>query len=228
MDTHASGPPGPDAEHILPDGRSQASSAALEATAVMALAGEAALVGRLNAASPSPAVIALSQDEALLQAVTQAVIERLAVITCPSADRFVDQLVANGADLALIDSDFAPNPLDIFLLALHRQFPSLQMVVVGSAALHATLAGKLAAGTIFRFVPRPARPERLKALLFAAIRQRDATLGHATPDTGQHSALEGEPVGARPAWIWPAVLILTAAVAALVGWLASAWAERIT
>jgi hypothetical protein len=226
MDPQASAVPGA-AERILPDSRSRLPPAALDATAVMAVAGEAALLARLDVVTPSPAVIALSEDTALLRTVTQAVIERLAVITCASADRFVDQLVANGADLALIDADFAPNPIDVFLLAMRRQFPHLQMVVVGTAALHATLAGTLAAGTVFRFVPRPASAERLKTLLFAAIRQHGTALAGAQPGTTGQQTPEAALPRARPAWMWPAVLILTAAAAALIGWLASAWAERL-
>jgi hypothetical protein len=150
------------------------------------------------------------------------VIERVAVVTCASADGFVDQLVANGSDLAIIDADFAPNPLDVFLLALHRQFPQLQLIVVGPAALQETLAAQIADGTVFRLTVRHASAERLRTLLYAAVRRREALFGGVE---AAHALQPKAPQRSRPAWVWPVLLALTAALAAAAGWLASAWAD---
>jgi hypothetical protein len=230
MDTRASVTSSAASEHILADSRTPLPPGALDATSVMAVAGEAALAATLDVVSVSPAVVALSQNHGLLQAVTQAVIERVAVVTCPSADRFVDQLVANGADLAIIDAEFAPEPLDVFLLALRRQFPQLQLILVGPPPLREQLSAQIANGTVFRFAPAPASAERLRTLLYAAVRQRDAALAELAglgeaPHSSKHSPVS-KPRQPRPAWIWPALLAVTAMTAAAAGWLASAWADH--
>lgn len=176
----------------------------------------------------SPAVVALSEDHPLLQSLTQAVLERIAVVTCPSADRFVDQLVANGAEMALIDASIAPKPLDVFLLALHRQFPQLQVIVVGAPALQTQLATQISDGVVFRFAPKPASAERLKALLFAALRRRELALAElGDPDIAIHPS-ERQGAGARGVsrWRWAVLLTLTAVAAAIAGWFASAYASR--
>ncbi|HEX4052389.1 MAG TPA: hypothetical protein VHY19_16090 [Steroidobacteraceae bacterium] len=178
----------------------------------------------------SPAVVALSEDHPLLQSLTQAVIERVAVVTCPSADRFVDQLVANGAEVALIDAAIAPKPLDVFLLALHRQFPQLQLIVVGAAALQGQLATQISDGTLFRFAPKPASADRLKGLLFAALRHREQTLAElGESDIAIHpSERRGAKAGSRRLrrWRWALLLTLTAVAAAVAGWFASAYASH--
>jgi hypothetical protein len=230
METRASVISSAASEHILADSHTPLPPAALDATSVMALAGEAALAATLDVMSVSPAVVALSENHGLLQAITQAVIERVAVVTCPSADRFVDQLVANGADLAIIDAEYAPEPLDVFLLALRRQFPRLQLILVGAPSLKVQLETQIADGTVFRFAPAPASAERLRTLLYAAVRQWDAALGEGAGLGGSRHLPKYGPVAKprepQPAWVWPAVLAITAMTAAAAGWLASAWADH--
>src|SRR6185437_808971 len=214
------------AERSVPDGRTPLPAVALEATATLLALGSEAPAPPLPLPASAPVVVALSGDHPLLQALTQAVIERIAVVTCPSADRFVDQLVANGAEIALIDAGCAPNPLDVFLLALHRQFPQLQLIVVGDAALQAQVAAQISDGTLFRFVPKPASAERLKALLFAALRRRERATAELTgADVAIHPSerrASGQRARRPRRWRWTLLLTLTAATAAVVGWLASA------
>lgn len=217
------------AERILPDSRTPLPPVGLESTAMLLVLGSEAPAPSLELPK-SPAVVALSEDHPLLQSLTEAVIERIAVVTCPSADRFVDQLVANGAEIALIDVAIAPKPLDVFLLALHRQFPQLQLVVVGAAELQAQLSSQIGAGTIFRFVPKPASAQRLKLLLFAALRRREQALAELDDPEG---AVDGSgrrrTAGRSPRvspWRWALLLALTATVAAVAGWFACAYASR--
>ena len=182
----------------------------------------------LDLPASAPAVVTLSKDPPLLQAVTQAVIQRIAVVTCPSADRFVDQLVANGAEIAVIDAEIAPNPVDVFLLALRRQFPQLQLLVAGSAALQQQLAAQIADGTIFRFATKPASPERLKPMLLAALHQRarmptDAQLA---PESIGRTRGQPSQSGRRRRWARVLALGFIAAAAAVAGWFISAYASR--
>jgi DNA-binding NarL/FixJ family response regulator len=208
----------------MPDSRTPLPQVALESTAMLHVLGSEAPSPLPPLPASTPAVVALSEDHPLLQSLTQAVIQRLAVVTCPSADRFVDQLVANVGEIALIDAAIAPKPLDVFLLALHRQFPQLQLVVVGAAAQQAELAAQISDGTIFRFAPKPASAERLKSLLFAALRHRELLDGASAAIDPSRASPPGSQRARR--WRWALLLMLTAAAAAVGGWFASAYAGR--
>lgn len=185
------------------------------------------------------AVVALSEDHALLQSLTLAVIEQVAVVTCPSADRFVDQLVANGAEVALIDAATAPNPLETFLVALRRQFPRLHLVVVGTAQLQGELGARIADGTIFRFAHKPASAQRLKLLLYTAMRAAagEPLAAGQTRRAGDGGAVPhapGSPAARRPVRraplpgrrLWPLLLGL-GALGALAGWYAAGYASQL-
>lgn len=228
MDSRAPVSPSPAAERILPDSRTPLPPVALESTAMLMVLGSEAPAPSLGLPA-SPTVIALSEDHPLLQSLTEAVIERIAVVTCQSADRFVDLLVANGGEIALIDAAIAPKPLDVFLLALHRQFPQLQLIVVGAAALQTQLAAQISDGTLFRFAPKPATAQRLKVLLLAALRRREQQLIEpGGPGIAIHPSERREAHASRRArrWRWALLLTLTAATAAVAGWFASAYASR--
>jgi hypothetical protein len=127
------------------------------------------------AGAPSPdsvrAIVALSEDPLLLEALTQAAIPQVGVIASPSADRFVDQLMATAAQVALIDAAAAPAPLADFIASLHAQFPQLLLLLAGAPPLQHHFAAQMADGTIFRFVHKPASAQRLKLFIEAALRQ---------------------------------------------------------
>lgn len=226
MDPRAPVSPSTAPERMISDSRTPLSPATLEATATLLTLGSEAPAPPLELDASGPALVALSEDHRLLQTLTLAVIERMAVVTCPSADRFVDQLVANGAEIAVIDAAIAPNPLDIFLLALHRQFPQLQLVVVGPPALQSELAAQIADSTIFRFAHKPASPESLQLMLFAALREAEGTSPR-PQGSGYRPEWQAGSVGrGGRRWVWPLLLAMTAAAAAVIGWLASAYAGR--
>jgi len=177
-----------------------------------------------------PVIVALSEDPSLLQALTLAVIEQVSVVTSPSVDRFVDQLVANASEVALIDAATAPSPLAEFILTIRRQFPQLVLVLAGSAQLQTELAGQIADGTIFRFVHKPASAQRLKLFMDAALRRGAiATRQTAAPDA-RHSPDAAEfrssTTTTRPHWLWPLLWCLTTLGALTVGWIASGHAAH--
>jgi DNA-binding response OmpR family regulator len=121
--------------------------------------------------SHTSAIVALSEDDALLRALTVAMVAQAAIVTSPSVDRFIDQLAANGGDVALIDAAAAPTPIADFILRLRRQFPKMLIVLTGSAQLQTELSAHIAAGAIFRFAHKPASAERLKLLIGTALRR---------------------------------------------------------
>jgi TonB family protein len=140
------------------------------------------------AAAGAPcAIVALADDPLLLEALGGALTGASAVTSSPSADRFIDQLVANVAGIALIDAASVASPLKSFLLTLREQFPQLLLLLIGPAHLQTELNAQIADGTIFRFVHKPASSQRLKLFIDAALRQLAAP------------ALRPEPALAAPA-----------------------------
>jgi TonB family protein len=173
----------------------------------------------------SLAIVALSEDPLLLEALTAAAIGQAAVCTSPSADRFADQLVANAAAVALIDAAVAPAPLDEFIANVHRQFPQLLLLLAGPALLQNQFAAQLADGTIFRFAHKPASAQRLKLFVDAALLRRQAVVEQATlaPLAGTNLTavnLTGDrnPFGnsgsRRPFWVVTSIFVLLIAAAA--------------
>ena len=206
-----------------------------------------------EASSPPPsaagraslAIVALSEDALLLEALTAAAIDQASVVTSPSADRFADQLVANAAAVALIDAAVAPAPLDEFIANVHRQFPQLLLLLAGPALLQNQFAAQLADGTIFRFAHKPASAQRLKLFVDAALLRRRTLVDQATvapfaAGNGATGSLAagtlaggnltagnltgsanpfGNAGGRRPLWLVTAVvLLLIAAAAAALLW----------
>jgi len=215
MEPRATLPLSAPAERIIADSRVPLAGAALAAVA---------------RATP---IIALSDDHDLLRALTLAVREHAPLVTAPSVDRFVDQIASNGADLAMIDAATAPNPVAGFLNDLRRQFPDLQVVLVGAPHLQTELAPQIADGTIFRFAHRPASAQRLKLFLLTALRARASRDGARAPEASL-PAIVVEPDGSRarasmgprpprlaavrPHWVAPVLWGLTALGALAVGW----------
>jgi len=187
-------------------------------------AGELSSPPPAAAGRASLAIVALSEDPLLLEALTAAAIGHAAVCTSPSADRFADQLVANAAAVALIDAAVAPAPLDEFIANVHRQFPQLLLLLAGPALLQNQFAAQLADGTIFRFAHKPASAQRLKLFVDAALLRRQAVVEQATlaPLAGTNLTavnLTGDrnPFGnsgsRRPFWVVTSIFVLLIAAA---------------
>jgi hypothetical protein len=119
-------------------------------------------------------IVAIADDPELLDAITRAGSGYDVVITSPTADRFVDQLVANGAAIAVIDAGCAPQPLAGFIERVHAQFPQLLLILAGSATLQAAFAGRLVDGTLFRFAHKPTSAQRMQLFIDAARRHLES------------------------------------------------------
>jgi TonB family protein len=177
-----------------------------------------------TAAAASLAIVALSEDPLLLEALTLAAIDRAAVVTSPSADRFADQLVANAAAVALIDAAVAPAPVDAFIASLHQQFPQLLLLLAGPASLQTQFAAQIADGTVFRFAHKPASAQRLKLFVDAALARRQALLDQATigslaPGSAAPGAVGQNPFesSGRRGRLWVVGCIFLALLAAAAG-----------
>lgn len=147
-------------------------------------------------ATSSSAIVALSKDEALLRALMETMLEQAAIVTSSSVERFIDQLVANNAEVALIDAACAPPPVGTFIQRLRQQFPQLLIVLTGHTSLQSELRAQIAAGTIFRFAPKPAAAQRLKIFLNAALHR--SRQEHAAPAARTSEATRSEPPTQHP------------------------------
>ena len=136
--------------------------------------GASAAAPHAAGSAPACAIIALSDDPLLLEALSGAARADSPLISAPSTDRFIDQLVAHGAGIALIDASSVSAPLKGFLVTLREQFPQLVLLLAGPAHLQTQFTAQLDEGTIFRFVHKPASSQRLKLFIDAALRQQAA------------------------------------------------------
>jgi len=174
------------------------------------------------AAQPASVIIALSDDPLLLGALEGAARAHAAVIISPSADRFVDQLVANAASIALIDAASAPMPLKGFIALLREQFPQLLLILAGPAQLQQQFAAQISEGIIFRFVHKPASSQRLKLFIDAALRRQQPTDGpmHALQaESGMRIAYAAiSPPRARRTGLGLAIVLGAALIAMAVLW----------
>ncbi len=163
-------------------------------------------------------IVAIADDPALLDAIARAGHGRDLVITSPTADRFVDPLVANAAAIAVIDAACAPPPLEGFIERIHAQFPQLLLILAGSAALQTTFATKLVDGTLFRFAHKPASAQRMQLFVDAARRHLEADIAGADPAPAAQHAGRGASRSASA--LRPAVFGVTlfAAVFCLTWW----------
>ncbi len=163
-------------------------------------------------------IVAIADDPALLEAIARAAREGDLVIASPTADRFIDQLVANAATIAIIDSACAPPPLQGFVERVHAQFPQLLLIVAGSATLQAALASKLVDGTLFRFAHKPASAQRMQLFVDAARRHIDT--GAAGDSSARAAQQSGPPAPPATSPLRSALLgaALLAAVLSLICW----------
>lgn len=130
-------------------------------------------------------LIAVTRNAALVQAL-QELEGDVSVVIVPDLHQFTDAVLRHGSNLALLDAAAVEEPLAGLVDTLTSQFPDLRLMVAGQTTEQALLASRIAAETVFRFVHKPASPQRLKLFLEAAAR-----------DTGRGrtatAALEGAP-----------------------------------
>ncbi|MEJ0099781.1 MAG: energy transducer TonB [Pseudomonadota bacterium] len=160
----------------------------------------------------SARLIAATTDVALARAL-QALAEDVSVVIVDDLRKLSDEMLRHGSNLALIDSAIAEAPLEGIVDSLISQFPDLRLMVAGHASEQNLLASRLADETVFRFVHKPASPQRLKLFLEAASREsgrrREPVVRNTPPKPPSKLAfvvagLVAVCVAAAAAWIfWP-------------------------
>jgi protein TonB len=162
--------------------------------------------GPERAAPESCPIVALSDDPLLLEALAGLSVAGTGVMSSPSSDRFIDQLVANsaGAGIAIIDAASVSSSLKGFLATLREQFPQLLVMLTGPAHLQAQFEEQITDGTIFRFLHRPASSQRLRLFIDAALRKL------ATPEPAAGKARAVSAAAAAPPIALPVATPYTA------------------
>jgi TonB family protein len=163
------------------------------------------------AAGPAPPIVVLSEDPMLLEAMATGALDQAPVIISPTADRFVDQLVASGAELAMIDAAAVAENLAEFLGSVHRQFPQLQLLLAGPGNVQHQVGAQMTDGTVFRFVHKPASAQRLKLFVDAALRDRQTRITEqilSTPFPNAGRAARVDRKSDRPWWLIVAAAVL--------------------
>jgi hypothetical protein len=167
---------------------------------------------------PALTIVAIADDAALLDSIARAGCGHDVVITSPTADRFIDQLVANGAAIAIIDAGCAPQPLAGFIERIHAQFPQLLLILAGNATLQAAFASHLVDGTLFRFAHKPASAQRMQLFIDAARRHLE-TGEPGAPQVQSAAPAEPEPPSSAPRGLRTAAIVVIVLAALLgLGW----------
>ncbi|MET0279800.1 MAG: energy transducer TonB [Steroidobacteraceae bacterium] len=129
-------------------------------------------------AEPAPAaqpsyvarrLVVLTCDPALASAL-QEVDGEVSVVVVDALARLTDELMQQSAASALLDIAALDAPVDAVVDALAAQFPDLRLMVAGQAADQSLLASRISEQVVFRFVHKPASPQRLKLFIDAAAR----------------------------------------------------------
>jgi protein TonB len=81
--------------------------------------------------------------------------------------------------VALIDASALDIPIEGAVDAITTQFPDLRLMIAGHSAEQNVLARRIADQSVFRFVHKPASPQRLKLFLEAAARPVEPQRGRA-------------------------------------------------
>ena len=116
-----------------------------------------------------PVVVALADDPEVLDALEEALGRTVQLIVAPSPERFADQLLANPAQLALLDCAAAGTELGPMITVLRRKFPAMTLVVSGNGREQHGVAPQLENGSVYRFVNKPVSATRLKMVIEAAL-----------------------------------------------------------
>jgi TonB family protein len=119
-------------------------------------------------------VVALTIDPALSRALEELATLNVAVVQVPALEALAEQLVNGDSAIALIDAGAIDRQLDVLVDRLTTQFPDLRIIVAGHSLEQNLLATRIAQGTVFRFLHKPASAQRLKLFVDAANRPADS------------------------------------------------------
>ena len=133
---------------------------------------------------PQKELITLTNDSALIKALQDLSTEGVSVHVVSDMRTLSDELLQRVGAVAMIDAGSLDAPIEGAVDAITTQFPDLRLMIAGQSAEQAALARRISDQSVFRFVHKPASPQRLKLFLDAAVR---------TPETPRARAMPAEP-----------------------------------
>jgi protein TonB len=129
--------------------------------------------------TPPRRLVALCSDPALTKALQELATSDTVISIVTDMRALSDELMQNSTAIALLDAAAMDAPLDAAVDAITTQFPDLRLMVAGQGSEQTMLATRISNQTVFRFVHKPASPQRLKLFLDAALRPAETQRGTA-------------------------------------------------
>jgi TonB family protein len=121
--------------------------------------------------APGRRLIAMTRDPALVHALQELAGGELTILLVEDLRRLADELMQHSTAVALLDAQALGVPADAAVDAVKNQFPDVCLMVAGLAAEQNLLATRISDQRVFRFVHKPASPQRLRLFLEAASMQ---------------------------------------------------------
>ncbi len=118
-------------------------------------------------------LVILTEDDAFLRTLRNAVGGARRLWHVPSSDKVSGLLVAGQVGIVVLDAQALHQAPDVFISQIKRQLPDLVVVVAGKRDDEASLAGLITTGTVHRFIHKPMSPARAKLFADAAVKKYD-------------------------------------------------------
>jgi len=129
---------------------------------------------------PQKVLISLTSDSALIRALQDLSTDGVSVHVVSDMRTLSDELLQHAGAVAMIDASSLDAPIEGAVDAITIQFPDLRLMVAGQSTEQTALARRIADQTVFRFVHKPASPQRLKLFVDAAARTVEAPRARAS------------------------------------------------
>lgn len=173
---------------------------------------------------PQRQLVTLTNDSALIRALQELSSDNVSVHVVSDMRTLSDELLQHIGAVALIDAQSLDAPIEGAVDAITTQFPDLRLMIAGHSAEQNALARRIANQSVFRFVHKPASPQRLKLFLDAAARPVESPRARAAtePAFGDSPSLAriNTAVGGRSPMTLAVVGVAVIAVIAVGAWIA--------
>ena len=168
----------------------------------------------------SGSLVVLTRDAALTQTLKALGLEHPLVAVEAESD-LASELMSTQTSVIIIDAGSASSPVERLTERLKSQFPDLVLIVAGRRDDQSALAAQVASGTVYRFLPKPVSPQRVKLFVDAACRRHAEALSGTDDSLAATDVLDEErPPPARNTF-WLGVAVLAALL------IASVWFMRV-
>ncbi len=160
------------------------------------------------------ALVALSQDGPLLDALDEVVTSDHAIHIVATEDALAECILTARCGVALIDAEAAIGAVDHLAARLRNQFPELVLIIAGRDTHQSALSSLITSGVIYRFLHKPVSTQRVRLFVDAAFRRHDEEHAGAAPQQAAASTATATPGGSsfNPKLLGIGAAVLLAAV----------------